>query len=144
MCVARWRNIAKKCIFVSRIIILGNQICREDHIRKQIWSAWGIKSASGYGPRGTISARDQIHWDTGSAEIWIFVQPWFLPKLTQLFILPGLVNEYQHLLGVNLGLISVPSRGESHLFNTTITGDKRRLHWPSVLARIGFSFSWAS
>ena len=49
---------------------------------------------------GKISASD--HKLPGSAEIWIFVQPSFLPKLTQLSIL----NEYQHLLGANLWWIN--------------------------------------
>ena len=67
------------------------------------------------------------------------MRPSFPPKLTQLSILPGLVEEYQRLLGSNLPWVGVPSRGSQRLssINTTETGDKRRLHGP--LARKGFS-----
>ena len=51
----------------------------------------------------------------GFSEIRIFVQSSFLPKPTQLSILPGKVNEYQCLLGANLRWNSVPSRGSQRL-----------------------------
>ena len=38
-----------------------------------------------------------------------------MPKLTQLSILLGLINEYQCLVGANLRWISVPSRGSQRL-----------------------------
>ena len=55
----------------------------------------------------------------------------FLPNLTQFLFFRGteLINEYQHLVGANLRWISVSSRRieDSHLLNTTETGDKHRL-----------------
>ena len=69
-----------------------------------------------------------------------FVRLSFPPKLTQLSILPGYVNEYQRLLGANLGWISVPSRAKSKTnpLNTTETEEKRGSM--GRLARKGFSF----
>ena len=59
--------------------------------------------------------------------LWKF-HPLPLPHLYLLFILPGLVNEYQCLLEANLWWISVK---DSHLHNTTETGAiKCHLHGP--------------
>ena len=55
----------------------------------------------------------------GLAKIRTFVPPSFLPKLTQLSILPGKVNEYQRLLGANLQWISVQGESKTHTLNTT-------------------------
>ena len=56
------------------------------------------------GAVGKISAfsPQDPRFDPGFAEIQIFVQLSFPPKLTQLSILPGYVNEFQCLLGANL------------------------------------------
>ena len=73
------------------------------------------------GGHGWCSCKISVFWpqgpqfDPGSAEIWIFVWSFFPPKLTQLSILMGLVNEYQFLLGANLRCVSVPSRGRQRL-----------------------------
>ena len=54
-----------------------------------------VSKISAFRPQGP-------QFNPSSAEIWIFVRPSFPPKLTQLSILPGKVNEYQRLLGAYL------------------------------------------
>ena len=67
-----------------------------------------------------------------SAEILIFVRPSFPPKLTQLSILPGLVNEYSICWKLTCdGLVFRPGTVKnSHPLNTIETEDKRQLHGP--------------
>ena len=53
----------------------------------------------------------------------------FSSQLTQFFILPRAVNEYQYLLGANLRWISAPfgEVKDSHPLETTEKRDKRLL-----------------